>query len=107
MDEILEAARQCEVRKIVKNVTVFVPEDGKWMSSGKKEKRSLESLSMDHDIKKDLIDDMEQFISSRDWYRKKGLPYRRGYLLYGEPGCGKSSVILALAGEFVDKLTLI
>lgn len=28
-----------------------------------------------------------------------GIPYRRGYLLYGPPGCGKSSYITALAGE--------
>lgn len=28
-----------------------------------------------------------------------GIPYRRGYLLYGPPGCGKSSFITALAGE--------
>uniref|UniRef100_A0A8C2Q845 Mitochondrial chaperone BCS1 n=1 Tax=Cyprinus carpio TaxID=7962 RepID=A0A8C2Q845_CYPCA len=30
---------------------------------------------------------------------KKCIPYRRGYLLYGPPGCGKSSFITALAGE--------
>lgn len=29
----------------------------------------------------------------------QGIPYRRGYLLYGPPGCGKSSFITALAGE--------
>jgi mitochondrial chaperone BCS1 len=29
----------------------------------------------------------------------EGIPYRRGYLLYGPPGSGKSSFIQALAGE--------
>ena len=29
----------------------------------------------------------------------RGIPYRRGYLLHGPPGCGKSSFIYALAGH--------
>lgn len=32
-------------------------------------------------------------------YFYAGIPYRRGYLLYGPPGCGKSSFITALASE--------
>lgn len=31
--------------------------------------------------------------------RKIGIPYRRGYLLHGPPGSGKSSFIQALAGS--------
>lgn len=34
-----------------------------------------------------------------EWYSSRGIPYRRGYLLHGPPGCGKSSFITALAGE--------
>jgi MoxR-like ATPase len=29
----------------------------------------------------------------------QGIPFRRGYLLHGVPGSGKSSLIHALAGE--------
>ena len=32
-------------------------------------------------------------------YADRGIPYRRGYLLHGPPGSGKSSFILALAGH--------
>ena len=34
-----------------------------------------------------------------EWYHERGIPYRRGYLLHGPPGCGKSSFIYALAGH--------
>jgi chaperone BCS1 len=27
-----------------------------------------------------------------------GIAYKRGYLLYGPPGCGKTSFVMALAG---------
>uniref|UniRef100_A0A8C3B566 Mitochondrial chaperone BCS1 n=1 Tax=Cairina moschata TaxID=8855 RepID=A0A8C3B566_CAIMO len=36
-----------------------------------------------------------------------GIPYRRGYLLYGPPGCGKSSFITALAGELQYSICLL
>ena len=42
------------------------------------------------------------FFQNPTWYRERGIPYRRGYLLYGPPGCGKSSFISALAGELVS-----
>ena len=43
--------------------------------------------------------DLFIFDSYIDWYRARGIPYRRGYLLHGPPGCGKTSYITALAGE--------
>lgn len=33
------------------------------------------------------------------WYAERGIPYKRGYLLFGPPGTGKSSFSLSLAGK--------
>lgn len=37
-------------------------------------------------------------LQSEKWYATRGIPFRRGYLLHGVPGSGKTSLIHALAG---------
>ena len=37
----------------------------------------------------------------------EGIPYRRGYLLHGPPGSGKSSFIQALAGSLSYDIALL
>ena len=35
----------------------------------------------------------------RDWYDSKGIPHTLGIVMYGHPGCGKTSTIKAIANE--------
>jgi mitochondrial chaperone BCS1 len=62
-------------------------------------KRPLESVVLDAGVKETIVSDVKEFQSSSKWYYDRGIPYRRGYLLHGPPGTGKSSFIQALAGE--------
>eukprot|EP00466_Bigelowiella_natans_P017532 jgi/Bigna1/75268/fgenesh1_pg.33_\ len=45
-----------------------------------------------------MLEDATEFFNSRQWYRQRGIPYRRGYLLHGEPSCGKTFFTRLLAG---------
>ena len=65
-----------------------------------REKRSLDTIFIPDDQKSRIVNDIGQFLSSRDIYRRRGTPYRRGYMFEGPPGTGKSSIILSLAGHF-------
>ncbi|KAL9114008.1 MAG: hypothetical protein Q9227_001779 [Pyrenula ochraceoflavens] len=62
-------------------------------------KRPIDSVILDVGVKDRILDDIKDFIGSASWYYDRGIPYRRGYLLHGPPGSGKSSFIQALAGH--------
>ena len=65
-------------------------------SSGIPGKKHPLAVILDKGVTEDIV---EEFIHNPKWYTQRGIPYRRGYLLYGPPGCGKSSFITALAGH--------
>lgn len=62
-------------------------------------KRDIDSVFLPEGVKEALLEDMETFRKSPEDYDKIGIPWHRGYMLYGEPGNGKSSMALALANE--------
>ena len=61
--------------------------------------RPWETVVTRHNIKEDLLLDIKDFQDSFDFYKERGIPYRRGYLLHGPPGTGKSSLIYTIANE--------
>ncbi|MCL7046441.1 hypothetical protein MKW94_001998 [Papaver nudicaule] len=58
---------------------------------------TFQTLALDPELKKEIIDDLDRFVKRRDFYTKVGKAWKRGYLLYGPPGTGKSSLVAAMA----------
>lgn len=70
-------------------------------------KRPLSSVILRKDIKDGLVQNMQYFISNKDWYITRGLSYKQTYILHGKPGTGKSSTIKALASHFNRNICII
>lgn len=93
---------QADMKKYFANVNgFFVYSQDYWERVGNLPKRSLDSVVLDGAIKGTVVNDIKEFLDAEEWYDNVHIPYRRGYLLHGLPGTGKSSLINAIANELV------
>ena len=71
--------------------------------------RPLNTVHFDQEVKNDLVADIERYLrpETRRFYQGRGIPYRRGYLLHGPAGTGKTSLSYALASLFELELYIL
>ncbi|KAK7221893.1 hypothetical protein V2G26_009896 [Clonostachys chloroleuca] len=99
-EEVFSEAHRLAAKANEGKTTVFSARGMDWAPLGDpRKKRPLGSVILDEGVKESIVGDVQDFLSRQQWYVDRGIPYRRGYLLFGPPGSGKSSFIQALAGE--------
>ncbi|KAI1303087.1 Mitochondrial chaperone BCS1 [Halotydeus destructor] len=97
--EILQEARNSALEKHEGKTVMYVARGTDWTEFGlARKRRPIASVVLEEGKTEKLLSDIREFISSTKWYEERGIPYRRGYLLHGPPGCGKTSFITALGG---------
>ena len=99
-EDLFAEAHQLAQQSTEGKTIVYTARTASWEKFGEpRRKRPLESVILDKGVKERIVEDVRDFLGSGRWYYDRGIPYRRGYLLHGPPGTGKSSFIQALAGE--------
>ncbi|KAF6161777.1 hypothetical protein GIB67_013854 [Kingdonia uniflora] len=68
-----------------------------WKSINLVHPSTFDTLALESEMKKRIIEDLDMFIRRREFYNRVRKAWKRGYLLYGPPGTGKSSLIAAMA----------
>jgi SpoVK/Ycf46/Vps4 family AAA+-type ATPase len=51
----------------------------------------------------DILQDIDNFWNRADNYKKYNYIHKRGILMYGEPGCGKSGIIQLISQQLIEK----
>lgn len=102
LDLLINIKKSSNVVMDIKKIEVASHNNNGWwyntefIDGGKK----IENLILDKNIKDKTISDIEDFFESEEWYRLNSISHKRGYLLHGPPGCGKSSFIMAIAEKY-------
>ncbi|KAL8976842.1 MAG: hypothetical protein Q9205_007237 [Flavoplaca limonia] len=97
IDDLILAAAMHE-HKIDNEIWVY--DKGYWKKN-RKLWRSVQAcrwdqVILDEDMKANLVADVEGFFDRKEDYRSFGVPWKRGIILYGLPGNGKSISMKAL-----------
>ena len=83
---------------------ILVFQDGCWQHDhdllGAVSDTTLDTLILKAELKETIVTDVERFLNMREAYTRYGLPWKRGILLMGPPGNGKTHMIKGVINHF-------
>ncbi|QKE50151.1 putative AAA family ATPase [Faustovirus] len=79
------------------DINMYTYASRQWNSSVIANNKTPDYLFISPKLHEKIFTDAVKFAKSEAYYKQNCIAWKRGYLFYGTPGCGKTSAILALA----------
>lgn len=96
------AVRRCESEKVEQQLRVYASDPNDytgWSRVPSVRARPASSVVLADGAMEQMVGDARTFFNSGESYQRRGVPHRRGWMLTGPPGNGKSSACMAVATE--------
>ncbi len=95
--ELLQVGHERHVgRKRKKKLLLFDGRSSEWVEAGE---HAWEDVILPAGLREELQETIAGFFAAQELYAEHGIPHRRGVLLAGEPGNGKTSIVKVLGAQ--------
>lgn len=98
LENLLLQAEQDHNERLRSVIKIFSAVGWTWAPMATKPRTCQAALARTA-VMEEVLADARRWKESKEAYQSLGIPWRRGYLFYGMPGCGKSATVLLLASE--------
>lgn len=105
-EQILQEARDFYYSNDYDKLIVYCADWGGWTKFSERDLKGTVPI-LAGNLYDEILNDVTRFLSSKDDYQRLGISYKRGYLLKGPPGGGKTSLIISMAESFKRNICII